>query len=86
MKTIRGQVQIAIERQEAVHFIYVTPEKVSIRLVTPHKFKDAQLFIGEDFGVKGLRSFNLQRIRKLVRINPRDVAVPFKITEIKVSG
>ena len=87
MKTIRGQVQTAIERQEAVHFIYVTPKKVSIRLITPYRFKNASLFEGMDFGANDLRCFNVFQVYKLKRIHPRDAdAITFQTTELKVNG
>jgi len=81
VKTITGQLNIAMIRGMAIHFIYVTPNKVSTRLVWPFRFRTIRKFIGMDFGRGEMREFKTDQIWKFQVIPAWQVFPPYQMKE-----
>jgi len=81
-KTIKGTIGSAIFRDEAVHFVYITPKRVSTRLVMPYRWRSVNSFIGLDFGRDDLREFVTTKISRIRMIRANEVFPPFFMLEV----
>ncbi len=83
----KRQIQKAIQSPDdyAIHFIYVTDDKVSIRAVSPYRW-NGNSFFGLCLSKENHRQFRLDRIHKLRLVKSSEVVMPFQITECLVEN
>ena len=83
----KRQIQKAIQNPDdyAIHFIYVTDDKVSIRAVSPYRW-NGNSFLGLCLSKENHRQFRLDRIHKLRLVKSSEVVMPFQITECSVEN
>lgn len=80
---IRSMVRkaMAAPDQFVIHFIYVTARKVSIRAVSPYRWKDSESFVGLCLSKETLRTFRLDGIHRVALVRTADILVPYPSTE-----
>ena len=84
-QTVEGQINKIIGENYVAHFIYVTPKKVSTRLVIPIRFINHIHFRGFDFGASEfgeIRTFSTEQIYKIRLIRDCNVFLPFESKSI----
>ncbi len=76
---LKIQIQKAIRDPDcfALHFIYITDDKVSIRAVSPYRWNGNDGFTGLCLSRQSHRSFRLDRIHKLSLVESSELLMPY---------
>lgn len=82
------QIQKAIADPDhyALHFIYVTDNKVSIRAVSPYRWDGSDTFVGLCLSRQNHRSFRVDQIRKMALVRSNDLLMPYPSQELEISA
>lgn len=83
---LKIQIQKAIQDPDcfALHFIYVTDNKVSIRAVSPYRWNGQDTFTGLCLSKQSSRCFRLDRIHKMSLVDSNQLLMPYQSEEIAI--